>query len=579
MVGSGADAARPPGERAIKVVDAGLLLLVTLVLLLRLRLIFLLNINWDEFLFLAHVHRHLRGELTGPFQMLHVHLFSWLPLVSGNEVSQIMAARAVMFGLSAGSCALTYLIGRQFLGRTGALFAVLAYASLSNLVEHGSSFRADPMGAFLFLASIWLLLCRTTSWRAAAGAGTLMALSMMLSIKAAIHLASISVLFLALLISANDRRATLVRMASFGGSLLAAFGLLYALHVMSLAPQVSADAAGSIVATANKVFLAHGFFPRWLNLRNSLFRNPFVWGIMLTGAVILAINLTRRREDSSRQALIFGSFLVPLLSVLVYRNAFPYFYVFVLAPAILAAGVLAHDLAGLVKSKGSRWAAAELVAFGAFVFANFVVHYQANAVDGTIAQRQIIETVHRAFPEPVPYIDGPSMIASYPQVGFFMSKWGIENYREAGHPVLAEAIARDGPVFLLANNDTLFDAMAGTQVAAAGYALLEEDRSALKQNYIQHWGVLFVAGKSLELPDATPWTFEILVPGHYTLESAGPAVIDGVAVDPLGSIHLDRGRHVIRVSGGPARVTLRWGKGLFRPTEPPTDQLIFAPFR
>lgn len=567
-------------ERTIRIIDAALLMLVTLVLLLRLRLVLLINVNWDEFLFLSHVHRYLRGELTGPLQMFHVHLFSWLPLLSDNEISQIMAARSVMYGLSVGSCVLTYLIARRcFLNRTGALFAVLAYASMSNLVEHGASFRADPMGAFLFLASIWLLLCRSAGWRTGAAAGMLMALSMMLSIKATIHLSAIYGLLLALLASATDRKCIFVRMVCFSGALAAAFGLLYVVHVMSLAPHESADAADSVIATAQKVFFAHGFFPRWLNLRNSLFRNPFAWGLMATGAVILAINLAKRRPDSLRQVMIFGAFLVPLLSVLVYRNAFPYFYVFVLAPAILVAGILVHELVGLIQIEGRRWAAAEIAAFAGLLFANFVLHYEANAVDGTIAQRQIIDMVHRVFPEPVPYIDGPSMIAAYPQVGFFMSKWGIENYKESGRAVLAEAVARDGPVFLLANNDTLFGAMRGTEMADMEYSLLEEDRAILSQNYIHHWGILFVAGKSLELTGAAPQLFEILVPGFYTLESAGAVMIDGGTVQPAESIHLDRGTHLMGADGEPMRVVLRWGQGLLRPTEPSADQMIFAPFR
>lgn len=35
-----------------------------------------------------------------------------------------------------------------------------------------------------------------------------------------------------------------------------------------------------------------------------------------------------------------------------------------------------------------------------------VSYYVRNNVDRTVAQRQIIDTVHRIFPEPVPYMTG-----------------------------------------------------------------------------------------------------------------------------------------------------------------------------
>ncbi len=130
-----ADPAGSSAARAIRLMHWGLCLLIAAVLLLRLRLVFLLNVNWDEFLYLAQVHRYLRGELAEQFQVFHVHLFAWLPLVSDNEVSQILAARVVLYGLGLGSCTLTYLIARQYLNAIGGLFAVRR----SNQMAHGAT--------------------------------------------------------------------------------------------------------------------------------------------------------------------------------------------------------------------------------------------------------------------------------------------------------------------------------------------------------------------------------------------------------------------------------------------------------
>ena len=64
-------------------------------------LIRLLNVNWDEFFFLSHVHDLARGELALVLQGSYTHLFSWLLLLPGDEMQQIVAARCVMVALLA----------------------------------------------------------------------------------------------------------------------------------------------------------------------------------------------------------------------------------------------------------------------------------------------------------------------------------------------------------------------------------------------------------------------------------------------------------------------------------------------
>jgi len=45
------------------------------------------NIHWDEFYYLAVVHRYLAGSLSASFQTLHVHFFWWLPSVANPNHS------------------------------------------------------------------------------------------------------------------------------------------------------------------------------------------------------------------------------------------------------------------------------------------------------------------------------------------------------------------------------------------------------------------------------------------------------------------------------------------------------------
>ena len=138
-------------RKRVQLTEFGLLIAILITLLLKLRLIFLLNIDVDEFTFLSMVHRYFRDVPLSQFYTFHVHFFSWLPLIPENEMTQIFAARVVMYVLGLGSCIFLYLIGRLFFNRSGALFSVLCYLSVSNVIVHGASFRLDPMCVFLFL--------------------------------------------------------------------------------------------------------------------------------------------------------------------------------------------------------------------------------------------------------------------------------------------------------------------------------------------------------------------------------------------------------------------------------------------
>jgi hypothetical protein len=155
--------ARTQSAAATAWIEAALALLIGLEILFKYRLLFHLNISWDEFLYLSKIYEYECAALSYPLQTFYVHFFGWLPLVSGNEVTQIMWARGVAYAFALGPCVLTYSIGRLYLCRTASLFAALVYLSFSHVIEHGTAFRADPIGAFLFLAALWLVLRRPGS--------------------------------------------------------------------------------------------------------------------------------------------------------------------------------------------------------------------------------------------------------------------------------------------------------------------------------------------------------------------------------------------------------------------------------
>lgn len=558
--------------------ELGLAALILVALGLKLHLVFVLNINWDEFLFLSLVHEQLRGDLTAQFQTFHVHLFSWLPLVAETEVDQVIAGRLTVYTLGLGACLFTYLIARLFFARLGALFSVLCLLSLHNVVLHGSSFRSDPIAACLMLGAVYALLRQPRNTWSSAAAGTALALALIITVKSAIYLPMIAAIFLQAWLSGRGRKAVLAEMATFVLSLTLAYLALYAFHLASLPaaqPQAPMAFAGS---AASKVIVLEQFFPQWRFFLVSLLKSFWVWALLAIGMGLVVAG--RRGADGEGRWWLPLSFLLPLLSLLLYRNAYPYFYVFIISPAIVLCGAWVSRMAGDFASSGAARPLGLAGLLTMTVAAGLFGHYQSNASDSIAPQRELVQLVHRLFPEPVAYIDRNGTISSFPRPVFFMSTWGLEHYRDQGMPVMRRVLTAEQPRFLIANSPVL-DLSRSREAILAGYghALLAEDFQVLRDNFIPHWGLLYVPGKRIALEGGgKPREFEILVPGRYTLEGADTATIGGTALRPGDTLELSAGRHAIHSNGAPAQVTLRWGDHLYRPPGAPSEQAFFARF-
>jgi hypothetical protein len=532
-------------------------------------LILLININWDEFYFLEFVHQYSRGELTGRFQTFHVHLFSWLPALGWEVPDQMVAGRFVMAVLATASACLTYGIARRFVTRRGALFALLAYLSVSAVVEDGSSFRVDPIVTFLSLLSLFAILCRPAGVRGAVLAGAAMALAMLVTVKSAFYLVVIAGMFWCL---GHDLRARARLVAPFAASFATAAAVLFLFHDLMLAPQETADAGAFLRGSASKAFF-DGVFPRAYDLIWMLIPNPLFWVMLAQGA---AVTWSMARKPQARGGWLAYLPLVlalPVLTPILYRNAFPYFYPFILAPAAILIG-LAFDKHRQDGAKGIPPAklAAMLVLVQCAILAFGVV---AKLGDNARVQRETIAAVRAIFPQPVPYIEGFGVLADYPRSGFFMSSWGVENYRRAGQPVFAALVARHQPPFVLADSPSLFAALVPGVKVDRSRALLPEDARVLQDTYIRHWGMLFVAGRHLQSTDGATVSFDIAVAGAYRLEAAVPVAIDGSHVAPGDTVTLSAGAHTLDFSSGRGEATLRWAQASFVPALPATDPLAF----
>lgn len=555
--------------------SAALCLLIGLALLSKLYLVFVMNVNWDEFFYLSHVYTYLRGDLTNPLQTIHVHAFTWLAAISDNEVEQIIAARLVLYGLALVSCALTYAIARRFLARPAALFAVLCYLAFSLTVEHQMSFRADPFGAVLFLFALAAVLRLNGFWFGPALGGAAIGLAFLVTIKTVFLLPVVLAVLLWRLCFESPWRTGFLRGVVFGVSAAATFGAVFMLHRLSLAVPELNDSAQFMHAVANKVFIWDDPFPRWPFLARSLLEDSVIWGLMAVGCVLLLARLRAGRWDTA----LMLAFLLPLLSLVIYRNAFPYFYVFILSPAVILCGLAfealqRHDGGSPIRSP-RLW----MIGLVAAISVSFGKHVITNAEPQIDAQYELIETVHKLFPEPVSYIDRCSMIASYSKTGFFMSSWGMEAYTARGEPMFERLLRERQPRFMLANTPVLDPTIPRNLFREAGaLPLLEADAALLQDNFLPHWGALHVAGKRLDFsaPGALI-QFEILIAGPYTLEADGPVTIDGETHQPGDVIAFDQGHHSA-VSAAVAAARLRWGDHLERPALPPSSQPIFTGF-
>ena len=519
---------------------------------LQLATLLLREVNWDEFHFLSLVFDYRRGELHRALQTFHVHLFSWLTLWPGHEVEMIVAGRSVMWLLYMATLWFLYQTASVFVPGAGALWATTAYATILFVAQHATSFRADPIITALLMGALFGLTRERLSLALLVAVCLAVALAGLISIKSVFYAPIFAAV--ACLRLAQSPRGVLLR--DMGIALVVAaicFAGALAWHAALLGTSPGA-AAGTIAGASQKQFADAGLFPGFRYLIHSLFGSPLQWAAILAGAAIAAQAAMRSAGVSRLRALTMASFASPLLLIAFYRNSFPYFYVFMLAPTAILAGATAGASAFAMKR-------ARLVPFLFLAFA--VLQFFVQSTRTNWDQQALVAAVHELFPEPVPYLDRAGMIASYPNAGFLMSTWWIESYRQRGRPVISRAIEEKKPLFLIVSGYPFTAALETDSLDLPDYKLLPADAAALRENYIPHWGPLWVAGKHLGAADEGE--FSVLIPGDYTVESDGPVEIDGQNFDPGDVVMLGVGDH--GYAGGNA--VLRYGRNLAVPAGDP----------
>ncbi len=539
--------------------------------------IFRYDINWDEFYYLSLIYQFQDGALTRSFQTFHVHLFGWLAGLGADEMSQVRVARVVAFACHCGTLFFIFAIGRRFTDTLPALAAVAGYCAFSFVTDHAASFRTDPFATVLLMAALYISLVGQWSRIWFAGAGALIALAGLITIKSIFLAVMIGAVMLFEGVRSGTRGKAMVAIFLAAVSSLSTFAILYVWHSSLLVSEAETAGRGMLSHSFQKTIVDTAFFPQWQLFVRAALENITILAAIIFGFALVLGRLITARGETRWAAVVCASFLIPLLTLLFYRNAFPYYYPFVLAPAaILIAVAMQFVLSASFDAQRYGRVVLIFLFFFAVQFAQNVWRNQHRTAE---TQAATISAVHSMFEEPVNYIDRNSMIGSFPKQGLFMSSWGLENYHARGEPVMPDILADKQPKFVLANTSALDleDKRTAHDLAGNG-RLMPQDLEVLRANYIHHWGNIYVAGKRFPtLESDVPREFEILVEGTYTMEGTAPLSIDGRAVTPGDQIFLNQGPHIVEASGRVSGALLRWGAHLYKPDFPaPTAPIFFG---
>jgi hypothetical protein len=385
-------------------------------------------------------------------------------------------------------------------------------------MRHGGSFRADSLLAPLTMVALCLLLARRRSRVLDCLAGAAFGVAAAITIKTTLAIPMVlAVLAARTAASPTDGRSRIL--AWLGDSLRV--GVAAALVAAALigmhwlvAGGVSVESGVQLgTAAASKTLLEAPWFPRLQILTAYVNWQPVFWALVGAGAI--AALLARRFA-----AAALGLALLP---VAFYRNAFPYYYVVMLAPAAILAGLAVQQakdrLQGRVDDR-ITFALLAMVCLG--LMHQGLFHAARLNHDGQFVQRAVVAAVHQVFPEPQAYIDRCGMISSFRKTNHFMSTWGMETYRAAGVPFMPGAIRDSRPAFVLVNTGALDPANRGPG------GLLPEDAELIDRYYPTYWGPVRVAGARAVLSGSAAGMLHVPFEDQYRVFASQPVWIDGV---------------------------------------------------
>ena len=523
---------------------------LALVVLLQVELVFSKSVNWDEFYHFSQIHQHLLRRPDSWMQAPYVWLFAWVPSLPGDGIAHIQIIRLLTLLFELVTIAAIVAGARRFADDDTALLCALTYITGGYVFLHGFALRADMIAAALLMTALVIALYRPLRWPALALIAVLGVLAFVSTIKAVLYAPA----FFGVALFRLERPTS--RWVVAGTAAAAVIG---ATLFLLAAPLLQDSGLAGIFRcmgelgrmSVERMFLS-GLFPHGEYLIQQTLLGPI---LAITIILTFFCTFARRRRDRIPMLCL----LAPLGTVAIYRNAYPYHFAFILPPAMIAA-------APAVDFLRRRYG---MLPFALLLLVNAVL-LSATQDRQVLRNQRVVQTaIHRLFPEPVAYIDESGMAADFPRaVPHFASGWALENYRNAGVATYSLAMQAEPVPLLIANSWALQNVFTDT---GQPDHLLPADVRLLRKNYIPHWGLVYVAGKTIAAGSA-PSRIDVAVPGLYTVEG-GPVVIAGRRYATGEIVLLERGPAVV---GGGRRepVTLRWGEHLPIPAPWPGNPLF-----
>ncbi|MBT2134253.1 hypothetical protein KK137_07915 [Croceibacterium sp. LX-88] len=510
-------------------------------------------LNWDEFWHFSQVHSLLDGTLSTPLQTLYTRAFTWVVALPGSSIDHVLIIRMFMFACLITTTFCIVGMAAKFFSKAEALLAGLLYLSAGFVLQHGSSFRFDPMAAMLLSSSLLILLRSNLDATRLIVAAALIALSSLLTIKSGLYLSAFFGVAWLRWAEGSFCRSVFLRLCAVAGLAFGFFGLLYWLHSAGLAGSTTASAEFVVSNAAQRMFSGDGPSTHGVALKAAMLAPVFALCIAMTPFALLRSPVDRDRK------ILFAGLWLPILIPAFYQNSYPYFYVFILPPVAVACSVALHAIA---QRHGVMMIALALTLCG--LLAGLME--QRGILE---RQRSLVAAGEAIFPRPVAYFDFPGMLGNYPKANAFMTNWGSRNYLEGLSPSFRSIMGQKPVPLLIENREMFTNVLSGRP----DVHVLPDDAIALRENYIRFWGPFWVAGR--ELGGGESRTTQIGVPGPYTVVG-GPIEIDG-RLHPAGAV-VELSRDVYRLNSTGIPVQLVWGDHLKRPSTPPPPSPYWTGF-
>ena len=524
-------------------------LLIASLVAIHLSMVFGRSINGDEFWFYNQVEIVGRGEAIQTLQTIHTRFFAWwLPALPGNEIDHIIIARMFMLVCLGFAGFGIYRIAREFGDHRAALLAAAAYIGAGYVLHHGTSFRVDPIVTALLINALAVAIRSELSVRSMLLLGVLVGCAGMVTIKFVLWAPAFAGAALWRWHALGYDWKYIARWFGAGAVALAVFGVLFTLHGMSQGIGGAGDsAAGTLTNSGGRVFGLNDII--YFKILGTAASNSLPLAIMTLLAVF---SLPGSSLPLARKFAVLG-FAAIALTPVYYSSSSPYAYVFFLAPVAAVTALVIPKVA-------NRYSYAGIA--GAIAVCSMAV-WAVERRDVLPEQHKLIDAVHTAFPEPVPYFDCCGMIGSFQKANGFRSQWGIRHYLSTGEPQFLNQMKAMAVPLAVDNNDDFSPLFTGEEAD-----FHPEDAKALRGNFIQFWGDIYIAGT--ELTPGASRTWSMLVPGTYTVE--GEMSVNGRAYSDGDLVELKRGDAVLQNSSESA-ARLVWGKNPQRPDFDPPEEI------